>query len=101
MELAELRGLIDTVDAQLFELFCERMRLVAAVGTAKSKLGLPINDDRREREICSHAVRLAGKELAPYAWQFCRALFTIAKEYQVQQSSANRQKRDTDDHNNS
>lgn len=88
MDLSEIRGRIDTVDTQLLELFCERMRLAGAAGAAKNRLGLPLNDDRREREISARAARLAGREFAPYARQFCRALFSITKEYQVYRSAA-------------
>jgi chorismate mutase len=85
MFLADIRGCIDMVDEQLIKLFCERMRLVAAAGEAKYRLGLPLSDDAREQEISVRSARLAGKELAPYARQFCQALFKIFKEYQVHQ----------------
>lgn len=86
MNLMDLRGRIDAVDERLVELFCERMRLAGAAGVAKSRLGLPLSDDAREQEISARAAQMAGKKLAPYARQFCKALFTIAKEYQVHQS---------------
>jgi len=91
MGMTDIRRRIDVVDNQLTELFCERMRLAAQAGAAKRRLGLPLNDDVREREICMRAAQLAGKELAPYAWQFFKSLFIIAKDYQVHQPALEKQ----------
>ena len=88
MELTNIRGRIDALDNQMLELFCERMRLAAEAGAAKYRLGLPLSDDVREREIIAWAARVAGKDLAPYTRQFCEALFSIAKEYQVYHGAA-------------
>jgi len=101
MHLSEIRGHIDSVDDQLIELFCERMRLVTAAGETKSQLGLPLSDDAREQEISARAARLAGTELASYARQFCQALFRIAKEYQVHQSASYRRSGAVDEQKNS
>ena len=97
MDLIDLRGRIDAVDKQLIELFCERMRLTAAAGVAKFKLGLPLNDDKRELEIRERIAGLADKELAPYVNQFYQALFHLAKQYQVLRPAMGKQPEITDE----
>jgi len=51
MDLQEIRSVIDKIDAQLIQLFKERMDLSKKVAEYKKQHGIPIHDPVREREI--------------------------------------------------
>jgi chorismate mutase len=90
MDLTDIRDRIDEVDEQLVKLLSERIQLAAQASTAKWKQGLPINDNKREQEICVRAAKLAGREFAPYTLRFFQAIFSITKDYQVQRAALDR-----------
>lgn len=90
MDLADIRGRIDEVDDLLVGLLCERMRLAAQVSALKWRQGMPLHDYAREQEISARTARLAGRDLAPYMRRFFQALFSISKDYQVQQAASDR-----------
>jgi chorismate mutase/prephenate dehydratase len=50
-ELARLRDRIDALDRRIVELVNERAELTLAVGEEKARLGHPIRDAAREREV--------------------------------------------------
>jgi chorismate mutase/prephenate dehydratase len=50
-ELGRLRGRIDAIDRQIVSLINERAELTRAVGDEKARLGKPIRDAGREREV--------------------------------------------------
>ena len=50
-ELRQLRERIDALDRRIVGLLNERAELTRAVGEEKSKLGRPIRDPGREREV--------------------------------------------------
>jgi chorismate mutase/prephenate dehydratase len=88
MGINDIRKRIDEVDDQLVRLFCERMYLVALVAVAKWRQGLPINDNAREQEVCERAAKMAGLEFAPYVRRFFSAVFSLSKDYQALQTTA-------------
>lgn len=51
MKLKEIREKIDTIDKEILFLLQERFLLVKKAKAAKAKLGLPIRDYKREKEI--------------------------------------------------
>ncbi|MBQ1273095.1 MAG: chorismate mutase, partial [Clostridia bacterium] len=66
-KLTEARAVIDQVDRQMAELFCQRMEAVKAVAEAKQELGLQIFDPKREGEvILKNSARVENPELKPY-----------------------------------
>ncbi len=50
-ELQEIRRRLDEIDDRMAALLRERMRAVVRVSEIKRAEGLPVRDDRREREI--------------------------------------------------
>ena len=62
MELTEIRDRLDTIDAQLLDLFCERMKLAAEVAASKKKSGKAVFDPAREREKLSRVADQVPEE---------------------------------------
>ena len=56
MDLNTLREQIDTIDEQLVQLFCKRMKIAAEVADYKKERKLPIYVPVREREILQSVV---------------------------------------------
>ena len=54
-EIQELRAKVDEIDAEIIRLLDERTRIARQIGLAKSNLGLPIQDERRETEVLKRA----------------------------------------------
>ena len=50
MELSDYRAQIDRIDAELLQLFAERMQTAAGIAAYKKSHGLPVLDAGRERE---------------------------------------------------
>ncbi|NPA62044.1 MAG: chorismate mutase [Methanococci archaeon] len=50
-ELNEIRKKIDEIDSKILELIAKRNSLAKDVAEIKSKMGIPINDEEREKYI--------------------------------------------------
>lgn len=59
-ELTALRQEIDRLDEQLTQLFLQRMEICREVGEYKKANGLPVLDEKRERELLAAKSALAG-----------------------------------------
>jgi len=62
MNLEEVREHIDRIDAQLIELFNERLDLVPHVVNAKLEMGKPIFDPGRERDKLAGIAQAAPQD---------------------------------------
>ena len=51
MDISEVRKRIDLLDDVLLRIFNERARLALEIGHMKNKLGLPVYDPNREKNI--------------------------------------------------
>ncbi len=51
LQLDKLRGDIDILDGQIVDLLAKRFSLVKKIKQQKNKLGIAIDDTRREREV--------------------------------------------------
>jgi chorismate mutase/prephenate dehydratase len=60
MTLEEIRAEIDRIDAQLLPLFLRRMDCAAQVAAVKKEKGLPVFNERRERQILDGVAEKAG-----------------------------------------
>ena len=63
MNLSELRGEIDRVDAALVPLFLRRMELSRQIAAVKAAQGLPIRVPAREAEVLDRVSAAAPEEL--------------------------------------
>ncbi|RFC66401.1 chorismate mutase family protein [Fulvimarina endophytica] len=57
--MSELRAEIDRVDAQLFDLFAERMGYIRRAAAIKEPAGIPADVPERVREVVANAQRRA------------------------------------------
>ncbi len=81
MELKEARERIDAVDEILLDAFLKRMALSREIGRIKAEQGLPLENREREAEVLDRAMKRSGN-LAPYAEELYRCLFSLSKAYQ-------------------
>ena len=63
-DLKELRGKIDSIDAQLVDLFKQRMAVSRDIAAYKKEHSLPTLDAGRERALLAKVGAQAGEELA-------------------------------------
>ena len=57
MELSDYRAQIDRIDAELLQLFAERMQTAAGIAAYKKSHGLPVLDAGRESEKLAQIVK--------------------------------------------
>ncbi len=82
-KLTEARAIIDRVDRQMAELFCQRMQAVKTVAEAKKELGLQIFDPKREAEVVrNNSARVEDPELKSYYVDYLNSNMAISRAYQ-------------------
>jgi chorismate mutase / prephenate dehydratase len=83
-DLAGLRREIEKIDANLLQVFTDRMKLARAVADVKAKKGTPIFDPERENEL----VRLAVSQVVPAdalrAESLLRSLMRLSRSAQYE-----------------
>lgn len=82
MDIQELRGKIDSIDAQLVDLFTKRMEASAQIADYKKANNLPIFVPAREREILQDVAQKAGPQMANYTRVLYSMLFELSRSYQ-------------------
>jgi 3-dehydroquinate synthase len=82
-ELNEVREDINRADAELRDAFVLRMQLCREVALYKQKMGLPVLDEKREREVIEkNLAMLDGESLEFYYEAFLRSNMAISRTYQ-------------------
>ena len=82
-KLEEARKIINEVDAQMAELFVERMRAAEMVYEHKKEFGLPILDQKREEAVIEKNSALIEDEvLKSYYIDYLKQLMAISRAYQ-------------------
>ncbi len=87
MELSEIRQHIDAVDAQMLDLFLERMHLSEEVAAYKNQHQQPILNRQREREILARVMEKAGSQ-ERYAYHLFSTLLELSRSRQAELLSA-------------
>lgn len=82
MDLNNIRNQIDSLDAELVELFLKRMNLCKEVAQYKKEHGLPIFVPAREEAVLSRVEALSGEEMSPYTQELFRKIMELSKQYQ-------------------
>ena len=82
MDLADVRSRIDAIDAQLIELFCERMACAADVAAAKAGTGKAVFDPARERDKLLNVASRVPEDLQPQAIALFSLLMSMNKATQ-------------------
>ena len=86
--LEEARKIINKVDAQMAELFVERMRAAELVYAYKKEYGLPILDAKREAAVIErNASALEDEVLRGYYIDFLRDVMAVSRAYQYRMQS--------------
>lgn len=82
MEIKELRDQIDSIDAEIVRLYCERMSVSSKIADYKRENSLPVLDHKRERELLAKISTLAGPELERYARVLYQSVLATSRAYQ-------------------
>ena len=86
--LEEARKIINKVDAQMAELFVERMRAAELVYAYKKEYGLPILDAKRENVVIErNASAIEDEVLRGYYIDFLRDVMAVSRAYQYRMQS--------------
>lgn len=84
MELSELRTQIDDIDRQLAALLERRMDVAAGVAAYKTAHGLPVLDERREKEKIQSVQALCRPETAALIGGVFESVMAASRAYQGQ-----------------
>lgn len=84
-QLETLRQEIDSIDAQIFDLFEQRLTVAKQIGAYKQDHGLSVLDSSRENAKRDQVTASVSNELEPYALELLEVLMKAAKA--VQESS--------------
>ena len=83
MDLAEVRTQIDAIDAQILDLFCQRMALARDVAQSKIRMGKAVFDPARERAKLAHIAAQAPEGLENQAVALFSLLMSMNKAAQL------------------
>lgn len=82
-KLEEARKIINKVDAQMAELFVERMKAAEMVSEYKKEFGLPILDKERENAVIEKNASLINDDvIKEYYIDYIKNLMSISRSYQ-------------------
>ena len=81
-QLETLRQEIDSIDAQIFDLFEQRIAVAKQIGAYKKELDLTVLDPSRENAKRDQVKASVSNELEPYALELLEVLMNAAKAVQ-------------------
>lgn len=81
-QLDTLRQEIDSIDAQIFDLFEQRLMVAKQIGAYKQEHGLSVLDSSRENTKRDQVKASISPELEPYALELLEVLMKSAKAVQ-------------------
>ncbi|MCD7731390.1 MAG: chorismate mutase [Oscillospiraceae bacterium] len=82
MDLSELRGQIDRIDAEILELFVKRMEVCRQVGEFKRVNKIPVMQGNREQEVIERIVGNSPNEYKDVSALFFQNIMDISKSLQ-------------------
>lgn len=82
MKLEDIRVNIDNIDAQITELFKQRMDMALEVAKSKQKSGTPVLNKAREKEILRKVSDNLPKDIEGYGRILFNTLFDLSRSYQ-------------------
>lgn len=83
MDIREIRNRIDAVDAEMAQLFEQRMSIVEQVADYKRQRGLPIEDNGREQEVIEkQSAHIGDDRIRALYVSFQQQLMEISKRWQ-------------------
>ena len=81
-QLETLRQEIDSIDAQIFDLFEQRIAVAKQIGAYKKEQDLTVLDPSREDDKREQVKASVSNELEPYALELLEVLMNAAKAVQ-------------------
>ena len=81
-QLETLRQEIDSIDAQIFDLFEQRLAVAKQIGAYKKEQDLAVLDPSRENAKRAQVKATVSNELEPYALELLEVLMNAAKAVQ-------------------
>lgn len=81
-QLETLRQEIDSIDAQIFDLFEQRIAVAKQIGAYKKEQDLAVLDPSRENTKRDQVKATVSNELKPYALELLEVLMNAAKAVQ-------------------
>ena len=81
-QLETLRQEIDSIDAQIFNLFEQRIAVAKQIGAYKKEQDLTVLDPSREDDKREQVKASVSNELEPYALELLEVLMNAAKAVQ-------------------
>ena len=81
-QLETLRQEIDSIDAQIFDLFEQRLTVAKQIGAYKKEHGLSVLDSSREDVKKDQVKTSVSPKLEPYALELLEVLMKTAKAVQ-------------------
>ncbi len=82
-ELSDIRDEISRIDKEMLALFEERMQCSRAVAEYKKENGIPVKDEKRERELIERNSGLINnKKILCYYKEFFNKMLKLSCEYQ-------------------
>ena len=81
-QLETLRQEIDSIDAQIFDLFEQRIAVAKQIGAYKKEQDLTVLDPSRENTKRYQVKATVSNELEPYALELLEVLMNAAKAVQ-------------------
>ena len=81
-QLETLRQEIDSIDAQIFDLFEQRIAVAKQIGAYKKEQDLTVLDSSRENHKRDQVKVSVSNELEPYALELLEVLMNAAKAVQ-------------------
>ena len=81
-QLETLRQEIDSIDAQIFDLFEQRIAVAKQIGAYKKEQDLAVLDSSREDTKRDQVKAFVSNELEPYALELLEVLINAAKTVQ-------------------
>ncbi len=81
-QLETLRQEIDSIDAQIFDLFEQRIAVAKQIGAYKKEHDLSVLDPSRENAKRKQVKATISNELKPYALELLEVLMNAAKAVQ-------------------
>lgn len=80
--MEEYRQRLDTIDAQLLELFLARMRVAEEIAEYKKSAGIPVEDKAREEELIEKKCAGLSVDASYYVKDFFEELIALSKDIQ-------------------
>ena len=83
MDLEEARQAIASIDAQMAELFVQRMEAARDIASYKQERGLPVEDKEQEARVIAQRCQLVqDDDLRPFYVLFLQDTMDVCKEWQ-------------------